>query len=219
MLISPPRPFVPNPDSDAVAKLRHRLGVDKPARKVRVVVGPNAKEKNCFLNVRERVERYGGRIQFGWVIWQHANLFIEGEPHAVHDPGVGHGWVDCTPHLMPDGRPCREIVFIPNDEGSYDFGTTDIPDNVRVALLDDPRIHEALKLWSERTRVMNGVPAIDCALPAEVAEKVHRLERRATLLLVEAMQPSGFWPPTGNVGRNDPCPCGSGTKYKKCHGR
>jgi preprotein translocase subunit SecA len=20
------------------------------------------------------------------------------------------------------------------------------------------------------------------------------------------------------VGRNDPCPCGSGRKYKKCHG-
>ena len=24
--------------------------------------------------------------------------------------------------------------------------------------------------------------------------------------------------PTGRVGRNDPCPCGSGKKYKKCHG-
>jgi preprotein translocase subunit SecA len=22
-----------------------------------------------------------------------------------------------------------------------------------------------------------------------------------------------------NVGRNDPCPCGSGKKYKKCHGK
>ena len=22
----------------------------------------------------------------------------------------------------------------------------------------------------------------------------------------------------GKVGRNDPCPCGSGKKYKKCHG-
>ena len=22
-----------------------------------------------------------------------------------------------------------------------------------------------------------------------------------------------------NVGRNDPCPCGSGIKYKRCHGR
>jgi len=21
------------------------------------------------------------------------------------------------------------------------------------------------------------------------------------------------------IGRNDPCPCGSGQKYKKCHGR
>jgi hypothetical protein len=26
-------------------------------------------------------------------------------------------------------------------------------------------------------------------------------------------------PPTvAKVGRNDPCPCGSGRKYKKCHG-
>ena len=22
----------------------------------------------------------------------------------------------------------------------------------------------------------------------------------------------------GKIGRNDPCPCGSGKKYKKCHG-
>ncbi|ENZ0001706.1 TPA: SEC-C metal-binding domain-containing protein [Escherichia coli] len=22
----------------------------------------------------------------------------------------------------------------------------------------------------------------------------------------------------GAVGRNEPCPCGSGVKYKKCHG-
>ncbi len=25
-------------------------------------------------------------------------------------------------------------------------------------------------------------------------------------------------PVRGKVGRNDPCPCGSGRKYKKCHG-
>jgi preprotein translocase subunit SecA len=23
----------------------------------------------------------------------------------------------------------------------------------------------------------------------------------------------------GKIGRNDPCPCGSGKKYKHCHGR
>jgi inositol phosphorylceramide mannosyltransferase catalytic subunit len=26
-------------------------------------------------------------------------------------------------------------------------------------------------------------------------------------------------PPAGKIGRNDPCPCGSGKKYKQCHGR
>ncbi|MBQ9726749.1 MAG: SEC-C domain-containing protein, partial [Kiritimatiellae bacterium] len=25
--------------------------------------------------------------------------------------------------------------------------------------------------------------------------------------------------PYGKVGRNDPCPCGSGKKFKNCHGR
>jgi hypothetical protein len=24
---------------------------------------------------------------------------------------------------------------------------------------------------------------------------------------------------SGKIGRNTPCPCGSGRKYKKCHGR
>jgi hypothetical protein len=33
-------------------------------------------------------------------------------------------------------------------------------------------------------------------------------------------QPSAGGPPgAGQVGRNDPCPCGSGQKYKHCHGR
>jgi len=31
-------------------------------------------------------------------------------------------------------------------------------------------------------------------------------------------QPSSFPTPAGKVGRNDPCPCGSGKKYKKCCG-
>lgn len=25
--------------------------------------------------------------------------------------------------------------------------------------------------------------------------------------------------PLRDVGRNDPCPCGSGNKFKKCHGK
>jgi preprotein translocase subunit SecA len=28
-----------------------------------------------------------------------------------------------------------------------------------------------------------------------------------------------FTRPTQKVGRNQPCPCGSGKKYKHCHGK
>ncbi len=35
---------------------------------------------------------------------------------------------------------------------------------------------------------------------------------------VNAGRPAMSNPVTGPVGRNDPCPCGSGKKYKKCHG-
>ncbi|NIO39896.1 MAG: preprotein translocase subunit SecA, partial [Burkholderiales bacterium] len=35
----------------------------------------------------------------------------------------------------------------------------------------------------------------------------------------EGEKPKPFVRPGGKVGRNDPCPCGSGKKYKHCHGR
>jgi hypothetical protein len=36
---------------------------------------------------------------------------------------------------------------------------------------------------------------------------------------VSARRPAGAANPSKKVGRNDPCPCGSGKKYKKCCGR
>ena len=35
----------------------------------------------------------------------------------------------------------------------------------------------------------------------------------------EAPKPETFKREEPKVGRNDPCPCGSGKKYKKCHGK
>ena len=32
-------------------------------------------------------------------------------------------------------------------------------------------------------------------------------------------KPQPFIRPGDKVGRNDPCPCGSGKKYKQCHGK
>ena len=35
----------------------------------------------------------------------------------------------------------------------------------------------------------------------------------------EEKKPQPTVRPTQKIGRNDPCPCGSGRKYKHCHGK
>lgn len=61
------------------------------------------------------------------------------------------------------------------------------------------------------------------ASPAKVTEKEPLEEDRmiyhGTRLDREAPQVQGTFRNTDKVGRNDPCPCGSGKKFKQCHGK
>jgi SEC-C motif len=220
--------FVPAANSEAVKKLREFLGMDKDAVRLKVSVQSGAQEKNCYVNVQDRIDKNGGGRQLGWAVWQHFNLFIEAEPHAVYDPSNGNPWIDCTPHILPDGGRVGEILFIPNAAATYDFNTTDLADNVRVPLVDDPRVLKALKLFSEKTSLMNSVPGVNVNLPQDVARKVKSVVQEASALIGEALRPpfpgyglalsAGAESKLGKIGRNDPCPCGSGKKFKKCCG-
>jgi preprotein translocase subunit SecA len=54
-------------------------------------------------------------------------------------------------------------------------------------------------------------PGVDSASPfAPSRPKPARVGGDDTIKTVKREEPK--------VGRNDPCPCGSGKKYKKCHG-
>jgi len=66
----------------------------------------------------------------------------------------------------------------------------------------------------------------DPAMPAAVADLQRRQQQRAParVRLSHGEAPAGAQKvetvrrDAEKVGRNDPCPCGSGKKYKKCHG-
>jgi SEC-C motif len=220
--------FVPSANSDAVRKLRASLSADRDAVRIKVAVPSGARPRECYINVRNQIAKDGGRMQLGWAVWQHSDLFIEAEPHAVYDPSDGKPWVDVTPHDSSQSGKVWEILFIPNDNATYDYKSTDLPDNVRVPLRDDHRLLEALKLFSEKTALMNSVPGIDVYLPQDVARKVAKIGMRADTLLAEVSQPpipghglsfdAGAESKREKIGRNDPCPCGSGKKFKKCCG-
>jgi hypothetical protein len=213
-----PIPFVPAPDSPAVAKLRSVLKSSHGPLKVGVNTRGGVEKLNCYVNVRNKIEQEGhGKMLLGWAVWQTGHYFIEGEAHAVFDHGDGRPLVDCTPHKMPDQQSCREILFIPDDSRTYDFNTTDIVDNVRVPLIDDSRIAEALDLFSQRVALLNCVPALG-AMPPDVSRQAYELQARASALLNEVVAAGRSIYSSPAVGRNDPCPCQSGKKYKKCHG-
>jgi len=74
-----------------------------------------------------------------------------------------------------------------------------------------------------------GAPAADPgdrqaaqAVMADFTQRVHKQKEREMAQLQVGGPEPGAGPQTvvkgDKVGRNDPCPCGSGKKYKKCHG-
>jgi uncharacterized protein len=56
--------------------------------------------------------------------------------------------------------------------------------------------------------------------PLKIMAQLMRQEQPAARVMEVLAQEEARRPSVkGKVGRNDPCPCGSGLKYKKCHGR
>lgn len=83
---------------------------------------------------------------------------------------------------------------------------TKITMQVQVRTQDDV---EAMERPAEPENVRYQHADYDQALETEGAEPV-----AASAALASGFDDNGF-----KIGRNDPCPCGSGKKYKQCHGR
>ena len=57
----------------------------------------------------------------------------------------------------------------------------------------------------------------DSELPSQLSQSIHDI-RNFWLARKNAPAPAPYLREDSKVGRNDPCPCGSGKKYKKCCG-
>ena len=57
-------------------------------------------------------------------------------------------------------------------------------------------------------------------LKAEVRHNIERKEVVKKKITNESEEPAKKAPKrVSKIGRNEPCPCGSGKKYKQCHGK
>jgi preprotein translocase subunit SecA len=91
--------------------------------------------------------------------------------------------------------------------------------------VDDTRVADALKLSSKRIGFLNRVPKERISgdliyhYPRAVLMQIMELEARGGTFLAGASEGSTLRESPTKIGRNSPCPCGSGKKYKKCCGR
>ena len=87
----------------------------------------------------------------------------------------------------------------------------------------------AAMLESLKYEVISTLSKVQVRMPEEVEameqqrrEEAERLAQQQQLSHVEEdalAEPAAEQSGERKVGRNDPCPCGSGKKYKQCHGR
>jgi len=94
-----------------------------------------------------------------------------------------------------------------------------------IASIEEEAVETVLKLQAARPERFRGV--FSSATQELLHPESNRFEKPAEESLVmrdpRIGLPLAATPPSSpshpKVGRNDPCPCGSGKKYKKCHGR
>ena len=192
--------------------------IDKSQKPYRVPIKIESwtEPKECFQNIKTKVEKDGGRPQFGWTIWEWPNVMIEAEFHAI--------WIspENTPiDITPNAAHTQKILFLPDSELEYNYSADyyRVP-NIRRPLSNNPLILDFIKISEQifdvEERLFPG-PEINSENPAfgfweELKEKKGSIQ----LQLMSQFQPQ---PEHGKPGRNDPCPCGSGLKFKRCCGK
>ena len=178
---------------------------------VPVQVRPGGRASYCYPSVEQAVAEEGGEIIFGWMIWEMPGRLIEAEHHACWRKQNG-AIVDVTP--KPDGE--ATILFLPDPDCPWEGKPIR---NIRKPLIDDAAMRQMLAVNRVRDELRDKYwKDGDVIIPPEV-------EREAMRELTAAFTPGHGMIPIEEaksaiqkVGRNEPCPCGSGKKYKKCHG-
>jgi preprotein translocase subunit SecA len=123
--------------------------------------------------------------------------------------------------IGPDGTPIESAEQLANAQAVALQTHQLSPPNVPNALPEAQPTQDAASPARQVAPASNRTPSttID-ALEREFQKKKQRELEQARSVGSASASTNGSAPRrTGEkVGRNDPCPCGSGKKYKKCHG-
>ncbi|HEY0019469.1 MAG TPA: SEC-C metal-binding domain-containing protein [Longimicrobium sp.] len=209
----------PGAITDTIRQLCNQLVPNIPPRYLPVTPVTGAEPQDCFEVVAQHVRNNGGRICYGWQIWEWPNVMLEAEFHAVWEDRDGK-LHDLTPKLSLVER----VLFLPDATRVYNGRPVK---SVLHVLSPSPAIESFIDACDAEFELMNRGDRAEqhgeiILSGAEVSE-YETIQRQKLLAYMQITGHSDLLPPPRNVldavkaGRNDPCPCGSGKKVKKCH--
>ena len=187
-----------------------------------------------YLAVRE----FGKRFQFHFINWadlQPGAVVSWGEIFRTEPPMVFSLSSGNTPPekeeasglrlILDDGYcvdskcDCNRVRFSvlagPGDRGMRQVGTVvyDFKKKEPAVLNSTPDTNPN-DLFMTVQSILRGKPDL-----AEMYSNRYRTARAVLIPLIARQRQARTAKPSDDVGRNDPCPCGSGKKYKKCRGK
>lgn len=200
----------PSEVNKIVDKLLVQMGIDIEPEQVALRPEPYCRALSCYYNVAEKVRREGGKIHYGWAIWQ-SQYLCQAEHHAVWENDRGE-LLDITPR---EGL-AQTIFFVSDNKNVYqgkpiarievNATTNSIVDNIIYG-------HKVLD-WLSRYETR--IDTNHVSVPSIVDQVLGSLDNPGPLRIVLAKHEEYFL--LGNKPNNK-CYCCSNKIYKNCHGR
>jgi len=197
-------PISPIEINNFVEQLLDAMNAEFEPEIIQVEILPDGKEASCFFNVQEKIKLCGGKIHFGWVIWQHGYL-IEAEHHAVWEDDEGN-LLDVTPRK----EFYKTIMFLPDNSNVFD-GRMAQP-NFRLNITNNKLIDDFIvysetidKLYGMGKRINDQM----LSLPEQIVSVINLLDISKHNVLQFYMY---------NNDEKSNCFCNSSKPYLNCHG-
>ena len=108
-------PGIPKSVTDQIREICRQIDETQEPYFVPVRPEPDSQIEECFFNVKTKVEKDGGRIQFGWALWKWPHVMVWADFHAIWISPEGER-IDVTPVPSFD-----RMLFLPDSTQEYDY--------------------------------------------------------------------------------------------------
>lgn len=187
-----------------VEKLLIKIGSEYEPEQVSVIIEPYAQLHTCYPNVDEKIKRDGGKVHYGWTIYQ-SDILYEAERHAVWENKDGD-LIDITPREID----LKQIMFVSDNDFVYNG---QMVDNYRINITDNSIVDDFILVCENLEKLYTYGERIDdeqLNMPLPVAKLIDQYENLKAVYLTYIH--SGGQP-------SSKCLCGGQKNYKNCHGQ